>query len=161
MEARSVLGQIRARLPARPRHFAGVLEQFGDRDGFEFAARALAREVLDAADDVGAVFGALDDQFEAGFDFGGVGAVAEDELGAAEYAGEGVVNVVGDAEGEFAEGGHLLGVDFLLALGDVTRVSLSDFPRHLRSRSRVACCCELARSWFACAPISLRSSSGS
>ena len=127
MEGEAYWGKFGARLPARSRHFARVLEQFGDRDCFEFAARALAREVLDAADDVGAVFGALDDQFEARFDFGGVGAVAEDELGAAEYAGEGVVNVVGDAEGEFAGGRRLLGVDFLLALGDVTRVGLSDF----------------------------------
>ena len=74
----------------------------------------------------GAVFGALDDKFEAGFDFSGIGAVAEDELGASEYAGEGVVDVVGDAEGEFAEGGHFLCMNFLLALRLVAGVGLGD-----------------------------------
>jgi hypothetical protein len=33
---------------------------------------------------------------------------------------------MGDAEGKLAEGGHLLGVDFLLALGLVAAVGLSD-----------------------------------
>ena len=60
---------FRARLPTWAGHLAGVLEQFGDRDGLELAAWALAGEVLDAADDVRAVFSALDDQLEAGFDF--------------------------------------------------------------------------------------------
>jgi hypothetical protein len=33
---------------------------------------------------------------------------------------------VGDAEGEFAKGGHFLGVNFLFALGDVASVGLGD-----------------------------------
>src|SRR5689334_2424055 len=54
-------GEFRARFPARTRHFAGVLEQFRDGYGLEFAAGTLACEVLDAPDDVRAVFRALDD----------------------------------------------------------------------------------------------------
>ena len=57
--------------------------------------------------------------------FAGVVAVAEDELGAAENAGEGVVDVVGDAEREFAEGGHF-GRNFLFALGFVAGVGFGD-----------------------------------
>jgi hypothetical protein len=38
----------------------------------------LGRWRADTADDVSAVFSAFDDQFEAGFDFGGIVAVSED-----------------------------------------------------------------------------------
>jgi hypothetical protein len=61
VESEAYWSEFGACLPTRARHFAGVLEEFGDGDDFEFAARALACEVLNTTDDVGAVFSALDD----------------------------------------------------------------------------------------------------
>ena len=82
-------------IPGEPTSAATIV------DGHAMAKKGEAGRALGAAmmsSLVGAVFGALDDQFESCFDFAGVVAVAEDELGAAEDAGEGVVYVMGDAE---------------------------------------------------------------
>ena len=47
-------------------------------------------------------------------------------MGASEDAGEGVVDIVSDAEGEFSERSHFLGVNLLFALCLVACVCLGD-----------------------------------
>ena len=118
--------EFRARLPARSRHFAGIPEQLGNRDSFKLAARALAGEILNATNDVSAVFRALDDQLQAGFDLGGIVTIAKDQLGPSKDAGERVVDVVSNSEGEFSERGHFLSVNLLFALCFVAQVGLGD-----------------------------------
>src|ERR1041385_3405769 len=119
MEHEANRRKLGARLPLWSRHLAAVFQEVGDRNEFKLAARTLAGEVLDTTNDVSAIFRALDDHLDTGFEFGCVTGVTPEELGAPENSGERVVDVVGDAEGELTECGHLLGVNLLLALCDV------------------------------------------
>src|SRR5262249_36379503 len=102
------LGTILACFPAWPAHFADILHQVGDGNSLKFAAGREGGEVLDAPDDLGPVFRALDDHLDAGAKFVGVFGTHQ-KLSASEYPGKRIVDVVGDAEREFTEGGHLFG----------------------------------------------------
>src|SRR5215212_2636840 len=67
MKSKANRSEFRAGLPARSRHLASILKQFSNRDNLKLAARALTGEILNTANDVGAVFSAFDDQLQAGF----------------------------------------------------------------------------------------------
>src|SRR5690242_14940896 len=54
MEYETNGSEFGARLPFGSRHFAGIFQEFGEGDIFKLAARTLAREVLDATNDVSA-----------------------------------------------------------------------------------------------------------
>src|SRR5436190_20103038 len=116
-----------ARLPFRSGHLARVFQEFGDRDNFKLATRTLTRKVLDTSNNVSAIFCALDDHFDARFEFGGVAAVAQQQLGTPKNSGECVVDVVGHAKRELTERGHLLLLNILFALGFVLGMSVSDY----------------------------------
>src|SRR5205085_9557883 len=95
------VGRLRGVLPARARDLAHVQEELVNRDGLEVAVAALAREVLYAAHRLRAVARRRGDDLQAAPRLR-VGGVRKHQLGAAEYGGERVVDVVRDAGGQHA-----------------------------------------------------------
>src|SRR5262249_940658 len=56
VESEAYWSEFRPRLPAWARHFAGIFEELRDGYSFKLTARALACEVLNTSNDMGAVF---------------------------------------------------------------------------------------------------------
>ena len=115
---------LRRVLPARARDLAHVEEEPFDGDGLEVAVAPLAREVLYVADGLRAVLRGGEDDLQAAARLR-VGGLRQHQLGARQYRGERVVDVVRDARGQHPQGRHLLDLRELFAdallLGDVAR----------------------------------------
>src|SRR5205085_984882 len=113
-----------AALPARASYLAHVEHELVNGDGLEVVVSSLAREVLYALDGLRAVLRRLDDELQARLHLLRV-FQREEQLRAAQYACERVVEVVRHARREFAERGELFDLRVLLAyallLGDVVR----------------------------------------